>query len=78
MNDLSIVVPAQAGTHTPCRCDVVWPARDRKLSGYGSPPARDDSGEDGGLTCGSFAKPLDFASALRETFTKFASLGRAQ
>jgi hypothetical protein len=33
------VVPAEAGTHTPCRCDVVW-RRDRKFSGYGSPPSR--------------------------------------
>src|SRR5258705_13312 len=38
-NESPTVVPAKAGTHTPCRCDL-WPARDRKFSGYGSPPSR--------------------------------------
>src|SRR2546430_130046 len=38
--DLSVVVPAKAGTHTPCHGDVARPACNRNVWGYGSPPAR--------------------------------------
>src|SRR5450759_4789679 len=34
------VVPAQAGTHTPCPLDGARPAKTSSIGGYGSPPAR--------------------------------------
>src|SRR4051812_22864494 len=36
----SAVVPAKAGTHTPCPLDVAWQMKYRKRGGYGSPPSR--------------------------------------
>src|SRR5262247_88251 len=38
--ELSAVVPAKAGTHTPCPRDVARPMKCRTLGGYGSPPSR--------------------------------------
>src|SRR5262245_46541387 len=34
------VVPAKAGTHTPCPSDVLPPTRNGAVRGYGSPPSR--------------------------------------
>src|SRR5258708_39193379 len=35
-----LVVPAKAGTHTPCPLDIARPAKPSGCGGYGSPPSR--------------------------------------
>src|ERR1700716_1713067 len=51
-NHIPSVVPAKAGTHTPCARNRARPSINLTASGYGSPPSRGrqerERGDDGG------------------------------